>query len=106
MKSNKKNTKNNLEQRANLYNERRKKGEPFNFEDFKFFIEMQNEFEFYCNDVMYEVTWCKNGLEFFRNQNKDYSSSDCELYVDSADFLANARINGKTLEEIFDQLKF
>ena len=106
MKFNKKNIKCDLEQKAEVYSEKRKQGKPFDFEDFKFFVEIHNEFEFYYNNIMYEIVWGKEGLEFYRNQNSDYSSADCELYVDGVDFLVNARIDGKSLEEIFDQLHF
>ena len=49
---------------------------------------------------MYEIVWGNNKLEFYRDQNCNFSKAIPEIYSSGQDFLENARIDGKKIEEI------
>ena len=106
MKKNKTKSKAIHEEKANFYNKKISKGERLDFEDFKFLIEIHEEFPFFYKEKMYEIVWGEKGLEFYRNQNLNYTSSIYELYSTGEEFLANVRIDGKTLEEISENIIF
>ena len=100
------NSNNLLEQRGIQYNNRRENGEKIDFEDLKFLLDIHEEFVFFYNNKMYEIVWCEEGLEFYQEQNTDFSKEAYELYSNGEDFLSNARIEGKTIEEILKDVVF
>jgi hypothetical protein len=71
------------------------------FEAFEFELE-NGELAFNYNGKTYMIEYRRKRFALYKNTDKNYKSAVCEKYATKEAMLADARIEGKTLKEIFE----